>query len=301
MLHPPDLSALPGEIRNRIYEYALTCSTELRYIEDVTAKQSKPILYQAPQDCTCIGGYVMVEEYTIPRKCVLHAKPTEFNQLKYVNRKLYEETAGLELKLNPLVFRRATDSVRTCGEQLVDFLQCLSPKFLPWLNKIFLNDTLRETESLILRENPETLMLLDRFCSTYTHIEMRYSLPKWRLCTTNANLDGYECFFSEGLCISYALRRDDHSRLFQPHVQAEYREKITQLFHEDGDADEELESTIKRWVFERLERLVAPNMRFVPSIMNADGMKTTELEGLAPAFSDHQILVPDTVCAQVER
>lgn len=77
---------LPGEIRNRIFEYALTAeSQKLRM--DLTKESA---------------SWLDVLDYKVP----FCRDNIEFNQLKYVYRQLHYETAALELKHNTLVLSK---------------------------------------------------------------------------------------------------------------------------------------------------------------------------------------------------
>ncbi|KAJ4301689.1 hypothetical protein N0V90_003782 [Kalmusia sp. IMI 367209] len=82
--------ALPGELRNRIIQYALTSPSQTLYYNhhhDHAHSNHKP-LFTGPTG-------------------------REFNQLKYVCRQLYAETAGLEIKYNTLRFELPEDDADT--------------------------------------------------------------------------------------------------------------------------------------------------------------------------------------------
>ncbi|KAF1915943.1 hypothetical protein BDU57DRAFT_515748 [Ampelomyces quisqualis] len=72
------LLQLPGELRNKIYRLVLTAPTPLRL------------------ECSSFGPPILACD---PNRSV----PSEFNQLKNVNKCLYNEVAGLELKFNKIV------------------------------------------------------------------------------------------------------------------------------------------------------------------------------------------------------
>lgn len=83
---PSRFWSLPGELRNRIYEEVLTSKRNLKAV--------------------WTGG----KEPHLPNKITLHEVKnggivgTEFNEMKYVSRQFYAETAGLEAKFNRVEF-----------------------------------------------------------------------------------------------------------------------------------------------------------------------------------------------------
>lgn len=81
---------LPAELRNHIVAYALTTSARtLQYMPNDNLHSEKPI-FEDPQQ-----------------------PDHEFNQLKYVCKQLYYETAGLEIKYNALRFDLPEDDAYT--------------------------------------------------------------------------------------------------------------------------------------------------------------------------------------------
>ncbi|KZM23488.1 hypothetical protein ST47_g5361 [Ascochyta rabiei] len=101
----PTFLSLPPEIRNRIYQYALTPATGLVYREDEATRKQKAFF------------------------CDSQSKVVEFNQLKYANRQLHLETAALELKHSPLlIFDRLPGSEQPCGARAVEVPSSLSPQ-----------------------------------------------------------------------------------------------------------------------------------------------------------------------------
>jgi hypothetical protein len=57
----------------------------------------------------------------------------EFNQLKYVCRQLYAETAGIELKFNNLSIRQESDLAGTFGTRFQTFMRHFEPR-IQWLS-----------------------------------------------------------------------------------------------------------------------------------------------------------------------
>ncbi|KAF2659521.1 hypothetical protein K491DRAFT_689131 [Lophiostoma macrostomum CBS 122681] len=132
---------LPPELRNRIYSFALQsptgtlrleCSSHRhgrdREIEKTgyTSKATKPMksVYLHENDCDS------------PLR-LLRRRP-EFNQLKYVCRSLYHETAGIELHFNEILLAQRRYRDRDPVEQYHTLLSHLSPSRLTWLRTITL-------------------------------------------------------------------------------------------------------------------------------------------------------------------
>lgn len=122
---------LPPEIRNRIYEYALTLpDTSLDHLTPC-----KLAMYFTPGE-RC-GYYDSISFWNDDLDRASNDRPArkDFNQLRFVSRKLYQETAGLEFKFNALCFDHLRPG-QTLLEasflgQAADFLEFL--KHVPYL------------------------------------------------------------------------------------------------------------------------------------------------------------------------
>ncbi len=95
------LLRLPGEIRNRIYEYALAA--------DDNKISAKP--------CGLDSKNVQIHLYLPENENI------DFNLLKFVCRQLYKETAGIEAKFNTVYF-----GARKPAEMFVHFIATCSTK-----------------------------------------------------------------------------------------------------------------------------------------------------------------------------
>ncbi|KAF2823019.1 hypothetical protein CC86DRAFT_423112 [Ophiobolus disseminans] len=133
------LLRLPAELRNHIYKLVLTSSN---VFEDglrlgVTWYRTTAFLF----DCT--------EKY----QSLNHS--TTVNQLKYVNKQLYKETAGLELKYNSLVIC-ARDWDEKPAEQLVKWLATFTPSKVAWIKKVVIKAEVLDNP--IFTPMPPTIM-----------------------------------------------------------------------------------------------------------------------------------------------
>ncbi|KAI4633536.1 hypothetical protein J4E80_000902 [Alternaria sp. BMP 0032] len=108
------LLQLPGEIRNTIYEYALTANHHELFYRDSIDFDTIPqavteevnsiddIWHATPQEC--VDAYYEHESAQGVKLCSTAESTSEFNQLKYVCKQLYKETKHLSLLYNDIVF-----------------------------------------------------------------------------------------------------------------------------------------------------------------------------------------------------
>jgi hypothetical protein len=129
------LLRLPGELRNRIFEFALTAPRSLIvYIGNST----RPVLYlPADED----HPEVAIPYITTPDQQVSYDHGCySYNQLKLVNKQLYQETKGLELKFNSLrVLGRVYDIPEWHMPNLSFFIERLSPEKKGWISSLIID------------------------------------------------------------------------------------------------------------------------------------------------------------------
>jgi hypothetical protein len=107
---------LPAELRNLIYEYALTADTHQLYYRDAMASKSVPT-----EITENINGKLTTRKTTYDKRvvtlyesasadgvklCLGSTTTTDFNQLKYVCKQLYSETKRLPLQYNDVIFAK---------------------------------------------------------------------------------------------------------------------------------------------------------------------------------------------------
>lgn len=136
---------LPAELRNRIYECALTESPpELQYMEDkIDDTRWKPVLIASYQE-SC-------------------------NALKYTCRQLYAETAGLELKYNTIILQQQDCDDLSPSRKLHRFSDRVS------------DHECRQMRTLVLRTAPAAqtepyrhFVDLARWCATKPQVTVKY-------------------------------------------------------------------------------------------------------------------------------
>jgi hypothetical protein len=142
--HSPFLN-LPGELRNAIYELVLHEPDGLQYVD---CASNKPILKTRDRPAT------------------------SSNQLKFVNRQLYQETPGLEL-LHNVVALVPDSASSTAGEQFLSFTSTLSVRKSIWLTRVTLYDDPTPADRVAI---PESL-------------EMMHSINEYRIVHLGCKLD----------------------------------------------------------------------------------------------------------------
>jgi hypothetical protein len=169
------LSMLPAEIRNTIYELALTAPEPLRCFDPVlwdeynpTNKRHYLYLRATPTDA--------LDELAFEFDTV------EYNQLKYVSKEVYAETVGLELKYNEITLRVSRKNGYASSFLLLNrWLSSIPVTKRSWIKTI--NITI-ETMGRCVEGGPEdadTLTCLTRLCNDNPSMRVKYYLPMWRI------------------------------------------------------------------------------------------------------------------------
>lgn len=228
--------SLPSELRNRIYEFALSASTPLYYLEP--HKGSKAILHIRT---------------ALPHPP--HHQAVEFNQLKYANKQLYAETAGLELKFNNITIS-ARWAFNNPAAKLVTWLSSMPPAKIAWINTITLTFDVRPVlygiVSLQVPETAETIAQLSHLCKSHPTINVKYILPFWQPHQLITKFD--TLFFSEAIYYSIVFRGNNLTNTLFPNDPYHQRE-----------ADKYL-SRAQNWRRNiRLEDLQATNLSYMPN------------------------------------
>ncbi|KAH7081373.1 hypothetical protein BKA63DRAFT_588835 [Paraphoma chrysanthemicola] len=130
------LLEMPPEVRNCIYSYSMVsntatlrlCRPPMKKITqlNVTTRQYHPsptALVKAKQGLT---RPILVNDSD-------NKPDVEFNQLKFVSRQLYQETAGIEIQYNVIVIIHQWAHEEPVGLQLLKFINQVSVLRRPWL------------------------------------------------------------------------------------------------------------------------------------------------------------------------
>jgi len=146
-----------------------------------------------------------------------HLHPT-YNKVKFVNKQLYAETAGLEIRFNALLFSAqlvapfrpdphlpaGRNTYRNSAEQwFFTFIAPMTPRKLEWLSTVIIAT---EVKSLSLM-NPEAPAMLDlpalaMFCKQHPKIDLRYQFQDFNI--GFSNLDRALTFLTAGMALTTA-------------------------------------------------------------------------------------------------
>ena len=186
---------LPGELRNRIYNFVLDAPIAL--------------LHHEPQD----GG----RAFLVDSKVLSQSsgdRSTEFNQLKYVCKQLYDETADLELRLNDIIVCATFHETRP-ADQLVRWLSSFSYAKLSWVRTITVSYELPTEADLLvpgITESAESLVKIATLSKPHPNLRTNFILPHWEYSAKNAsNSDPVIRFFLTGMYYAMAFRGVDLS------------------------------------------------------------------------------------------
>jgi hypothetical protein len=186
------LLALPAELRNRIFAFALTSSKGLRYSQDFTS---------TPKDVCC----------SVNPRAREDATRHHFNQIKYVSRSLHTETVGVELRLNDtLHFGMQRSSKMSPAEELIAYIESLSSREQAWLRKVIVDDESPRVE----KDSAETVAALVRTCNQCPSLELHYVLSNWVISEspTAAETSFFLCI---GIAYASAIRQYRYPDLYQ--------------------------------------------------------------------------------------
>jgi hypothetical protein len=171
MANSSPLLRLPGELRNKIYEYALSSQTPLLLNSDTGGLPAQLL--------SDIDGFTQ-----------------EFNQIKYVSKQLYAETAHTEMKYNDIMVSRKEMEDDPPGSQ-----------FLSWIYALMLPTRLRLNGATVvltddsgahgmlydyMPDTARTMSYLARFCNAHPAVTIHYHLPPLNFATPDPN---------EGICL----------------------------------------------------------------------------------------------------
>jgi hypothetical protein len=149
-LSDPPFFRLPGELRNRVYEYALTTDKTLRFIGENSGE--KPKLLEP--DSRHTNG--------------------EYNQLKYTCRKLYQETAGLEAKFNKIEIVSRRFPKAEPARLFRIFLTTSAPEKAAWFTNVTMKSSHCGHDKNKLLEPASDLLPIADFCRRNPHVNIRY-------------------------------------------------------------------------------------------------------------------------------
>ena len=122
----PSLLDMPAEIRNEIYQYALTDTAGLRVRSQATRNRckKKPVMHINDLDTGVVN----------------EDQPLPINQMMYVCKLLRKETAGLEVQYNDVTFTSTSSTNTGAMWGFTQFIERCTPTRLAWLRKVILDE-----------------------------------------------------------------------------------------------------------------------------------------------------------------
>ncbi|KAF1848609.1 uncharacterized protein K460DRAFT_403891 [Cucurbitaria berberidis CBS 394.84] len=204
------LLRLCGEIRNRIFEYALTSSTPLHHSLDTQTPRFAVTMVPVPQFLLNISQHPILIEENVLRDLNLRQHP-EFNQLKYVNKQLYAETAGLEIQYNTILFspqmmpHQSALHQKTAEQCFLYFLAPMEASKMSWLTTVII-DSRRHCLAMLNANAPlmPDLPAIVLLCKTNPDIKVRYQFRNWEFDCYRA--EASMNFLSAGVALTVALK-----------------------------------------------------------------------------------------------
>jgi hypothetical protein len=198
------LLRLPGELRNRIYAYALTAGGGL----DLVWTRDRP----SPQ--------LLASEVTEDNAC------DDWNQLKYICHQLYNETAGLEADFNLVTVRNLRVTVHNRHitvrnrpsdqgpvELFSEFLDTCDPNKVACFTNVDLVHYPPDAKISNLVEPPKWLLPIADFCRPHPRVNIRYMPPPF------GSYQHPVTFIRKGSYLSGVFRHQDViSRLIPTHT-----------------------------------------------------------------------------------
>jgi hypothetical protein len=137
------LLRLPAELRNLIYEYALTADTHQLYYRDAMDPKGVPTEITENINGVSITRKITYDERVVTlyksvsadgvKLCLGSTTTTDFNQLKYVCKQLYSETKRLPLQYNDAIFAKDDQYPQ---DQTIQFLRFLHQCHKTWTSKV---------------------------------------------------------------------------------------------------------------------------------------------------------------------
>jgi hypothetical protein len=183
------LFRIPGELRNRINQFALSFGGQGLYVkEDVDYKPPMFVKELGPNGRFFRRGatweermynYIQTKASYRPKLYIRPDDTEEVNQLKYVCRQLYNETRGVALLFNDLIFLRRNSEDRPAAAGCAKFLYHCSNG---WKNGIQTIVVRSATRNAVTKPIWETTTPRDDSMSLQVGFSRKQSLPRqWEL------------------------------------------------------------------------------------------------------------------------
>ena len=186
------LLRLPAELRNRVYEFALTADTSGSELDLVLPKSrnGKP-------------------------RVIIKGEKEDFNQLKYVLHQLYNECAGLEVKHNVIVVRGDRRTILGGpARRLNRFLETCSQAKALWFTHIGLSNCNYNRVDWVIEDSEDILPVADL---RRTNPNLTVDYHAGILVSTDHTEGPEQRFLRSGTYMLSALRHENPDFLHQPY------------------------------------------------------------------------------------
>jgi hypothetical protein len=174
-------TALPAELREQIYAYALTAPSGLVYrtgtdgVDRICAREK-----QAAHVNTLGGNLLALPHYlyhsllTVSRRAAIAPEELGYNQIQYVSRQCYREAHGLEFRYNNVLFEDSCDV--SAGQRCRMFVN----KVMKQHYTQHLNLSIRGSDfSFQLPGFGSSPITLAQFCAQHPKVSLRLHHPFW--------------------------------------------------------------------------------------------------------------------------
>jgi hypothetical protein len=182
------------------------------------------------------------------------ANASPLNQLKYVNKQLYHETAGLEIKFNRVVLDFY--NIESTTNRLLKFVNFCTPNRLSWLSKVVIEQQRTDTEKTVatwLKHQMGTIIKLLHLAAKTPHFTIQLRVPEFSIINYEGNYTPY-LFIAYAHLMTWIFRGED----------------IGDLANEAGTLQAPPHQRTHRYTLGKYRSVVegfrgrAPNLRFLP-------------------------------------
>ncbi|KAF2791654.1 hypothetical protein K505DRAFT_363610 [Melanomma pulvis-pyrius CBS 109.77] len=173
------MDMLPGELRNRIYEYALSWPDGVTYhVDDGNHQLCVPVRARQAKNGNGKSG----KHESVDKLC-------EANNLQYVSKQIRSEIKGLILKHNDIKFITTEVHEHSPVAICLDFLQQLRPEYLKHLRTIVVHrngdpEDINDASDNELNEKSFGFSSQDQLiaiCRANPKLMVKWTCPKWSL------------------------------------------------------------------------------------------------------------------------
>lgn len=259
------LLRLPGEIRNRVYKYALYSPSGLH------CKRVYRALWYGERSTRYT---LSIEDNHGGRSNV------DINQLKYANRQLHSETAGLELKINRIIFsiEPGVSFDPHPIVQLQSFIEEMAWPKHSWLRTLVLRPEIPDSLSRSAIDSIPSFMEdifrfdfyhLSNFWKRNEDVQIKYVISSWKPAfSRNVGNTSYETHFNPyammdyGVFLSNALLDKDMSFMVHNHWGARILKEMAFKWSKDV----------------RTLRAKLPALKFFPAVTEFDDKEAKRIK-----------------------